>query len=53
MGYLTNYDTGELILKVTYLDEVAILNALKERGYDSVLKEIASENPRRFITGET
>ena len=47
-----NFDTGMLIIKATYKDEVKILEDVEKEGHTSVLGEIVNINPQRFLFGK-
>lgn len=46
-----NFDTGELILRITYVDEVKILEKLYRKGYLSEIEDIVNKNPQIFLFG--
>jgi len=48
-----NFDTGELILRITYGDEVKIIEKLYREGYLSEIEDIVNKNPQRFLFGSS
>jgi predicted TIM-barrel fold metal-dependent hydrolase len=46
-----NYDTGSLIGKILYKDEIRVLEDMKRRGFRSIFDRITNLNPRKFLFG--